>query len=161
MGGREMRVQVIHGSVPQTHQLLRPALARVVEFTRAYDGDADPNILFAMLAHQYFSENPQSIMWVGLDDKERIVAHGYASIEEYYGTKTVMVHQFWKNAGQSFEPGQVEEVIEVMQRWGRGNGAVELRCIAYSEQVAAALEKYGWVRTSKVLMSQSIGEDEE
>jgi hypothetical protein len=67
-----------------------------------------------------------------------------------------MVHQLWKNSDQEFAEGQVEDVINAVAKWGRDNGAVDLRCVAYTPVVAKVFEKYGWEYMPRVLMRQDI-----
>jgi hypothetical protein len=151
-----MRIQVIHVSIPGTHKYLRGALERIVTFT--YDGDANVDVLFATLAAAFFQRSPQAIIWIGLDEADKIVAHGYAGIEEYYGNRTIMCHQFWKNAGQEFAPGQVEGVLDSIKKWGRDIGITEMRTIAVNEQVARIAEHYGWSRMPRITMTMSTND---
>jgi hypothetical protein len=157
-----MRIQVVHAKVPGTTKYFKPLLDRIVRFNDEFGGDCTSEELYAHLAPELYNENPETIFWVGLDESDKVVGHGYAGIERYYSNLTVNVHHFWKDEDQEFKPGQIEDVVKSMSKWGRSKGATELRCVADNEIVAKIFEeKYGWERIPRILMRRAFTDENE
>jgi len=156
-----MRILLVHVTIPESQKYLRSALDRVVAMNKAFDGEANDEILYLELAAAFFHKEPSHLLYVGVDESEKIVVHGYASIQDYYGTKSVMCHQLWRNVGSAkFEPGQLEKALDSIAKWGKSQGAKVMRTYAYNAQVVKAAEVYGWKRTDRVLMERKIDNEE-
>jgi len=152
-----MRLTLVHASIPSSHKYLRKALERVVAMNEAYDGEADKELLFLELSAAFHHKKPGHLLYVGIDDEDKIVAHGYAAIEFYYGTPVVTCHQLWRNSSAvQFEPGQLEQALDSIANWGATHGATKMRTYASNAKVAAIAEKYGWRKTDRILMERDI-----
>jgi hypothetical protein len=157
-----MKIVRLHATNPETHTLLKPALERVMEFTTANDSDADPSVLFAELAASYFHQEPSTCLWVGLDESEKIVAHLFATIDNYYGGRFLTIHQLWKDPDVTVTEDDRDVMFGNLHRWAKATGCKDIRIYAMNKIVADIFEKgYGFVPTERVMMSMPIEDSEE
>jgi hypothetical protein len=156
-GRGNMRITLVHVSIPSSHKYLRKALERVVTMNESYDGEANPEMLFLQLSAAFHHEKPGHLLYVGIDEHDEIVAHGFAALEYYYGEPVVTCHQLWRNAlAAKFEPGQLEKALDSIANWGASHGATKMRTFAANEKVVKIAERYGWRKTERVMMERDI-----
>jgi hypothetical protein len=131
-------------------------------FTERYESDADTEILYAELAAAYFQTQPTTMLWVGLNDDEQIVAHLFATIDNYYGGRFVTIHQLLKDSGEEITEEQRAEMFGALKEWGRGHGCTDIRVYAINDAVAGVFEEgYGFTRTERVMLKTPIEERKE
>ena len=157
-----MKVQLMHVSQQKTHRLLRTALERVMTFSEMYESDSDTEILYAELAAAYFQERPMTMLWVGLDDGGKVVAHLFATIDNYYGGRFVTIHQCWKDPDvKDFTLDEKKELVEAVKTFGRPFGCTDVRTFAINSTIGDILETYGFERTGREMLKVPIEERKE
>ena len=155
-----MRILLVHVSVPESHEYLKAAVERCMAFNEAYEGRADTNRLYLELTAAFYHKNPAHLLYIGVDESDKIVASGFASMMEYMGAPVVNCDQLWRNTGTAvFGPGQIEKTLESIAKWGRANGAKHMRTYAINPKIAEIAEAYGWKRTPQILLEMDITEE--
>ena len=148
-----MRVEVVHGTRPESLKYLRPYLKRVLTFSQdILESDADPDLLYIDLVANFLSENPQKLMMIVVDDQDKIVAHLLAAIEYYYGYTYLTIMHFWKNHNVSLAEIYKGDAWEFVLRWGQANGAKKVRAFARNKYVARLFKKFGLNETGVTIV---------
>jgi hypothetical protein len=149
----------MHVTQPETHDLLRESLERVVMFTTSQESDADAKRLYSEISSNYFQPNPLMRLWVGTDDDNKVVAHLLATVDDYFGGKFVTIHQCWKDMEiKDFTLDEKKQLVEIVKEFGRPFGCTDVRTFAMNEEVAKILETYGFERTERVMLKVPIEE---
>jgi len=150
-----VKIQQVHFAF-NNPGLIKRLWDRVSEFCRRYESESDREILFEEMMANYFNSNPRMLMFVCLDDEENIVGHLIATIDEYYGSKFITIHQYWKDPGIKIPDNLKAEVFIALGRWGELCGTDKVRVWARNSTVANLFEKYGFERDKKIIMNASI-----
>lgn len=150
-----MRLVFAHGKWGE-RRILLDLLERIVSFCQSFHSDADPYILAEAAAEAYFSESPGMIMFAAVDDSGKVVAHLLASMEDYYGKKSVNVIQYWKDSGVKLPDHIYAGFWSFVNTWAEFNGAEDIKMTARNRAVADVLAKHGFTETGRVLMSRPV-----
>ena len=156
-----MKILLVHKSVVESHEYMRAAVERCVAFNNAYEGKANGEILALELTGSFYADAPQNLLYIGIDENAKICASGFATLANYFGTRVVDCDQLWRDSkAAKFEPGQLEQVLKSITKWGQLHGAKVMRTYAINEKVAEVAEGYGWKRSPQILLEMDISSEE-
>lgn len=156
-----MKILLVHKSVVESHKYMRAAVERCVAFNDAYEGKAENETLALELTGAFYADAPQNLLYVGIDENDKICASGFATLAHYFGARVVDCDQLWRDSkAAKFEPGQIEKVLESIAKWGQLHGAKVMRTYAINEKVAEIAEGYGWKRSPQILLEMDISGEE-
>ena len=119
----KIRVFVVHQSRGNFATYGPRVLDRISKFVRKYDLDADPGMLVAHVSHQMYVENPPMIVIAAVLG-DRMVGHGLAVLETYYGTVSVVVSQIEIDRdAQAGRSQAIRDGMDIVSEWARAAGA--------------------------------------
>jgi hypothetical protein len=127
-------------------------MERVRNFCIQFESDANPDIFCEAVAEAYFRENPGLYSFAVVDDAGKVVAHAIVTVENYYGTITINIPQFWKDKGVQI-PGELyDRFFELVIGLAKANKATKIRMSARNSAVARVLGRLGFKDTGRVVM---------
>lgn len=152
-----MKVVNVHASNPEARGLLRPLVERIIDFCIKYESEADPEIMYEEIVKSYVMPSPPMALFAAVDDDGKIVSHMVATIEVFFGSRSVSILQYWKDDEVKVPDEMKFQVFEALRDWGEACGATRFRVYARNEVVAKIFEtKYGFQRDRKVMMNTPL-----
>lgn len=138
-----MSAEVVHASNDNVHEYGTAVIDRALRFSREYDLDANPQVLWANLAGQMISPQPTMICIAGVDDGE-VVGHLTASLINFHGSIGVLVESLSiDKARQEGREQTMRDGWEQMIEWGRSHGATFIRAWAMTDALAIVFKRFG------------------
>lgn len=134
--------------------LLFEYLQRIKSFCERYGTDADVIVMMEYITGMYYNKTPSMMLFVIVDEDEKIIAHALVSIEDFFGSKYINILQYERD--EKFPGDEKKKFFDFITEWGLTNGADRIKIQARNEAVAGLFEKYGFSRSERVLMERII-----
>lgn len=129
-------------------------LARVSEFSRKYDGDADVKTLQEAIERTFTSPQPGGLFLAYINGYERMAGHLLVTLETWFGTKMATIVQYELDEPLGREATQ--HSLAFIEDWAKKNGSEFLQVLAVNEKVARIYSIYDGFTRNKIMMRKSL-----